>query len=69
MILTGKYETAHVHLFLLLCYIDQGHSSSKPNESKIKPRRKVIGLDEAIKDRFFAESGLKKGVENHDIFV
>ena len=60
------------------CYfdIDQGHSSSKQIEKENKPRRKVIGLDNAIKDHFkwytdftdflgyrFLGSGLKKGVE------
>ena len=46
------------------CYfdIDQGHSSSKQIEKENKPRRKVIGLDNAIKGRL---SVLKKGVGNH----
>ena len=36
------------------CYfdIDQGHSSSKQIEKENKPRRKVIGLDNAIKRHF-----------------
>ena len=32
--------------------IDQRHSSSKQIEKENKPRRKVIGLDNTIKDRF-----------------
>ena len=43
------------HMFIYFsCYfdIDQGHSSSKQIEKENKPRRKVIGLDNAIKGRF-----------------
>ena len=48
------------HMFIYFsCYfdIDQGHSSSKQIEKENKPRRKVIGLHNAIKA---ASSGLKK---------
>ena len=46
------------------CYfdIDQGHSSSKQIEKENKPRRKVIGLDKAIKGRF---KWSEKGLDNH----
>ena len=52
MILTGKYETAHVHLFLsVILTLTWGiHQFQKEKENK--PRQKVIGLDNAIKSRF-----------------
>ena len=41
--------------------IDQGHSSSKQIEKENKPRRKVAGLDNAIKDLFkWSEKGSGK---------
>ena len=50
------------------CYfdIDQEHSSSKQIEKENKPRRKVIGLDNAIKNRF---KWSKKGYEKSYILV
>ena len=50
MILTEKYRT----FIYFSCYFDinQGHSSSKQIEKENKPRRKVIGLDNAIKGHF-----------------
>ena len=48
IILTGKYETTHVHLFLLLFWHWPGTLIFKEN----KPLQKVIGLDNVIKDHF-----------------
>ena len=39
--------------------IDQGHSTSKQIEKENKPRRKVIGLDNAIKEQIFGVSSEK----------
>ena len=57
MILTGKYETVHVHV-----QYDQGYSSSKQIEKENKPQQKVIGLDNTIKGHF---RWFKKGMENN----
>ena len=54
------------HMFIYFsCYfdIDQGHSSSKQIGKETKPRRRVIGLDNAIKGRFkWSEKGLKNNI-------
>ena len=53
MILTGKYETAHVYLFISLVILTLArHLSSKQIVKENKPRRKVIRLYKAIKGRF-----------------
>ena len=52
------------HMFIYFsCYfdIDQEHSSSKQIEKENRPRRKVIGLDNAINGRFkWSEKGCGK---------
>ena len=53
----------HMSVIYFSCYfdIDQGHSTSKQIEKEKKPRRKVIGLDNAIKGRFkWSEKGYGK---------
>ena len=52
MILTRKYETTQIHLFLLLFWHWPGTFFYKTNSEREWTTRKVIGLDNAIKDRF-----------------
>ena len=52
MILTRKYETAQIHLFLLLFWHWPGTFFFKTNWERERTTRKVIGLNNAIKGRF-----------------